>query len=340
VKDNFRVMPESVDTFRELTVSDQSRDELGAGLTECKFPVEDLDLYLTTLRQAFAKLPPDVLREIGCFGRHVAAPGALRLRNLPTDPVLPLTPADGGPSPEKRTAVSEGVVLGLCELIGLPFALHTEKEGSLVHDVVPVAAGAATQTNQGSKVFLTFHNDIVFDAEGTYDRANPDFIILFCLRQDRGGEAVTYYADARTAVQQLPEAVLSTLRQPLFRQNAPGSYVRNFAAGEKVLSDPVALIAGPLNAPEIRLAANGVEPLGSAAAEALETLRDACRSVAHQVRLAPGDALLLNNRKGVHARSAFSAHHDGSDRWLQRCYVRHELWSIRERADLRDPWLH
>ena len=42
---------------------------------------------------------------------------------------------------------------------------------------------------------------------------------------------------------------------------------------------------------------------------------------AHQVRLEPGTALLINNRKGLHARSQFSARYDGRDRWLQRAFV-------------------
>lgn len=41
---------------------------------------------------------------------------------------------------------------------------------------------------------------------------------------------------------------------------------------------------------------------------------------------------MINNRKGLHARSQFTARYDGRDRWLQRTYVRRDHWSIRYRA--------
>ena len=51
-------------------------------------------------------------------------------------------------------------------------------------------------------------------------------------------------------------------------------------------------------------------------------------------------ALLINNRKGVHARSSFTARYDGEDRWLQRTYVRRSLWSIRYRVTPENRRVH
>jgi L-asparagine oxygenase len=331
-----RPLPVTGDTFGEIVLDDAVRDTLGGAMLSFPNPVIDIDRSLTRLHALFARLPLDQLQAILDFGRHIDTPGVTLVRNLPTDPDLPETPVNGGPSTSKRTFVAEAVLLGLSQLLGEPVGVTTEKRGRLVHDVVPVPGGATTQTNQSSTVFLNFHNDIVFDETGRYDVANPDFLVLHCLRQDAGKEAVTNYADARDVAGHLDPHVLRTLREPLFRLNAPGSYVREVANGAEVLSDPVPIISGPADVPEIAVSANGVRGLTEEAEQALLDLQRVCRMVAHHVKLAAGTALLINNRKGLHARSQFFARHDGRDRWLQRTYLRRSLWTIRYRGSSAD----
>jgi L-asparagine oxygenase len=328
------------DTLGEVVLSDATRDAIGEALALFPNPVVDIDRSLARLHTIFAQLPVDQLQAVLDFGRHVDTPGVLVVRNLPVDAQLPDTPVDGGPSTTKTTFVAEGVLLGLSQLLGEPVGFTTEKSGRLIHDVVPVSAGATTQTNQSSHVFLNFHNDIVHDEVGRFDVSNPDFLVLNCVRQDVSREAVTYYADARDISRGLDPDVLATLRSPLFRLNAPGSYVRDVAAGAEVLSTPTAIISGPEHAPEISVSANGVQGLTRDAERALTVLQGECRSVAHQVWLEPGTALLINNRKGLHARSQFFARHDGQDRWLQRTYLRRSLWNIRYRGVPGDRRVH
>lgn len=327
-------------TFHQIALSDQVRGWIAASLRPLPDPCEDIDRSLARLHAAFAHLPVDLLQTLLDFGRHVESPGVMLVSNLPTDPTLPPTPVDGEPSPLKESFVAENVLLGLSQLLGEPVGFTTEKKGRLIHDVVPVASGAYTQTNQSSHVFLNFHNDIVHDEVGRYDTANPDFLVLNCLRQDRDAQAVTYYADARDVCRVLSPDVLAVLREPLYRLNAPGSYVRDVAGGAAVLSHPVPIVSGPAHAPEISLSANGVQGVTPRADGALPELQLACRTVAHKVRLEPGAALLINNRKGLHARSGFAAHHDGEDRWLQRTYLRRSLWAIRYRAKEGERRVH
>jgi L-asparagine oxygenase len=322
-------------TFADIALPDEVRDALSQRLLALPDPTVHPDRASAHLLQAFAaELPTDLLQHILDFGRHVAAPGVALVTNLPVDSKLPPTPTDGRPSKIKQTFVAEAVVLGLSQLIGEPIGFLTEKAGQLIHDVIPVAAGATTQTNQGSKVFLNFHNDIVYDHIGRYNVSNPDFLVLHCLRADPAGQAQTFYADARDVIDFLDSETVEVLRSPLFRLNAPGSYVRDVASGAMVWSDPVPLISGPEHAPEIATSANGVQGMTTRAQQAFDRMQEACRydDVAHAVQLRPGQALLINNRKGLHARSQFTAHHDGTDRWLQRTYVRRSLWTIRYRA--------
>lgn len=330
----------AVQTFAQIVVDSAARDAISGALREFGNPVDDIDRSLAHLRMIFAQLPVEQAQTILDFGRHVDTPGVALVRNLPVDPTLPDTPVDGEPSRAKQTFVAEAVLLGLSQMLGEPVGFTTEKSGRLIHDVVPVSAGATSQTNQSSHVFLNFHNDIVHDSVGRYDVSNPDFLVLNCVRQDRDKEAITHYADARDISRALDPRVVEVLRSPLFRLNAPGSYIRDVAGGGEVLSEPVAVISGPAECPEIAISANGVRGLTDEATEALSQLQAACRAVAHQVKLEPGTALLINNRKGLHARSQFRAQHDGRDRWLQRTYIRRSLWTIRYRGTGFDRRVH
>ncbi|TDE57790.1 oxygenase [Nonomuraea mesophila] len=326
----------------ELALPDDVRDDVLEGLLSLPDPTSDLDDAMTRTHQIFARLPLPLLRAVLDFGRHVETPGVMLVSNLPNEPDLPPTPVDGGPCAGKPTFVAEGVLLGLSGLLGEPVGFVTEKDGRVVHDVIPTATGATTQTSQGSKVFLNFHNDIVHDTSGRYDISNPDFLVLNCLRADITAEAETWYADARDVLRVLDPRAVEILRSPLFQLNAPGGYVRMFAGGKEVYSDPIAILSGPDHAPEIAVAANGVRCVTAEAAEAFDQLQAACRApeAASVVRLAPGQALLINNRKGLHARTQFLARYNGQDRWLQRTYIRRSLWNIRDRAETGSRRVH
>ena len=317
-----------------LQLSDKARDALLNRLVHQGNPVLDLDRSLLALYRAFAELHDDVLGAIRDFGRYPDAPGVMLLRNLPVDPTLPATPVDGKPSPERTTFVSDCVALGLAQLIGEPVGYTTEKEGRLVHDIVAVRGGERSQTNQSSVVFLSFHNDTTYDDSGYYNRTNPDFLVLICLRKSPDGMGRTAYVDARRLKARLNGAVTDALRRPEFLMNAPGTYCREHAGGAEVWSKPVPLIEGPEETPEIAVAANGVKPLTVGASAAWDTLQEVCQQdgVAFRTLLEPGEALLINNRKGLHAREPFAAEFSGSDRWLQRCYVRRSWWGLRHRT--------
>jgi L-asparagine oxygenase len=316
-----------------VRLSNESHDALLNRFLHYGNPLLDIDRVLLAIYRSFAELPDNLLGPIRDFGRYPNLPGAMLLRNLPVDPVLPATPTDGRPSPHKSTFVSECVVLGLSQLIGEPIGYTTEKEGCLVHDVVSVRSGERTQTNQSSTVFLSFHNDTTYDPTGYYNVSNPDFLVLLALRKSPDERGRTAYVDARWLTDKLGADVVSTLRRADFLLNAPGTYCRDHAEGADVWSNPVPLIQGPSEAPEISVSANGVKPLTAEATAAWRALQEICQEegIAFRALLEPGDALLIDNRKGLHAREPFTAEYSGSDRWLQRCYVRRSSWILRDR---------
>lgn len=320
-----------------LSLSDETRVELMQELADAARLHQDFDTVSSYLYKAFSCLPAFALQRILQFGRSPSHPGVMLVEGLPLDANLPDTPTNRESQNGPVAEIAEKTLLGLAQLIGTPVGYLSEKEGNLVHHVVPMPGGEYTQSNRGSRVFLNYHNDSMYDPSGIFNSHNPDFLLLLCLRSDAEGEAKTMYADARHICAMLTEEQIRVLREPRFKMAAPSNYtllIQNADPSQKIWSRPVPILSGPLQTPEIYMAANGVLPLDDEAEQTLQTLRAVCHEVGHRhaVHLTPGQALLINNRKGVHARTEFTAKYDGNDRWLLRANIRTGLWSIRDRA--------
>lgn len=320
-------------SLKKIVLEEAASAELRKTLLAMPSPYERFEDAIVAAHRALAALPASVELEIAAFARRPDSPGVMLIDGLPLDPKLPATP-EGRAVTDRASFIGEGCLLGLSSMLGEPIGFLSEKSGDLIHNVTPVAAGAYTQSNQGSKVFLNYHNDSVYDPDGYYHRYNPDYLILLCLRADREGRALTYYADARDVCRVLSPRDRELLRQPLYRMAAPSTYTREQAGGERVWSQPYPVLAGPEDTPEISVAANGVSAVTLEAQEALDRLFTALDDprVHGVVALKPGNALLIDNRKGVHARSVFEPTFDGRDRWLLRTYIRRSLWEMRHRT--------
>jgi len=320
-------------SIKTAILDDSVSAQIGARLRTIASPYERFEDSIVAAHRAFGDLPASLEQEITTFARCPDSPGVMLVGGLPLDPDLPATP-EGRAVTNRSSFVGEGCLLGLSRMLGEPIGFLTEKSGDLIHNVTPVAAGAYTQSNQGSKVFLNYHNDTVYDDGGNYHRYNPDFLILLCLRADRDGQALTYYVDARDVSRALAPQDVELLRQPLYRMAAPSTYTREQAGGHRVWSPPYPVLSGPEASPEISIAANGitaVTPEAQAALDRLITTFDD-PAVHGVVALRPGNALLIDNRKGLHARSVFEPTFDGRDRWLLRTYLRRSLWEMRHRT--------
>jgi L-asparagine oxygenase len=319
-----------------MVLPEESRTSLKASLQTLALhsPYEDLEGFLTTISPAFASLPPRLRERLRAFRNDPRAQGAMVLRNLPIDDELPPTPLDGRPSRDKTTFVSEACVLGICQILGEPMGYRDEKEGDVIQALCPVPAEAHATSSESSDVELGFHTDFNFDPqnpERPYNVLNPDYIVLLCLRGDPEHEAYTLYADARDICRQLAPAQLELMRAPVFQFAASYSFTRS-CADQKIWSVPSPLLTGPPEFPEVSIdLLCGVRGMSEEANALLDQIKEVCRcpGVATSVCLTPGELLIIDNRKGAHARTAFTALFDGHDRWLHRVYVRRSLWELR-----------
>jgi L-asparagine oxygenase len=321
-----------------ITLPPRSKAELSDALQGLSSPYDQVEEFLITIYPVFAGLPREILGKLFDFRNNPESYGALLLKDFPVDDELPLTPLDGKRSTDKKTFLTEACALGIAQILGQPIGYHDEKEGELIHALCPVRLEAQATSSESSEVNLGFHTDFNFDKqnpEHPYNTINPDYIVLVCLRRDKKSEAGTLYADARDICRHLSPSDLSTMRLPLFQFAASYSFTGK-CGSEKIWSVPSPLLKGDDKFPEISIdLLCGVRALDGEGEKVLNRIRAMCElpDVATKVYMKPGDIFLMDNRKGAHGRTAFSAHFDGYDRWLHRVYVRRSLWEMRSSSN-------
>lgn len=107
-----------------LVLSDNERDSVKKIIDT--FPILadpyaiDNSTLFNLIQVAQRLLPERLIRAMVEFRRTPNPAGTLIVRNMPTDPVLPNTPADGMPSKEKRTRYSEYSLLLITLFLGEP----------------------------------------------------------------------------------------------------------------------------------------------------------------------------------------------------------------------------
>jgi L-asparagine oxygenase len=312
-------------TIPRLALDDKTSRALGKELERLGSPYKDLrGTQLSAFQAVVAKLPQGLLQHLAAMRSEPGLPGALVVQNLPFDKWLPRTPTDGKTSWEKRTFASEGVLLGVASILGQPFSFLSEKDGVIIHSISPVPGHEEVAANDSSR------SDFKAHIECAYFLFRPDFLLLFCLRPDPEHKAGTLVADIRTALQYLSPFDHAMLREPLFQIQAPLSFANGL--GGQPWSMPRPVLTGPEASPEVCLNLNGMRAVTPGSQKSLDLLRELLESpnVVDSVVLEAGDLLVVDNRKSVHGRTPFTARYDGFDRWLQRMYVKVDVWPGRD----------
>jgi len=220
------------------------------------------------------------------FRSDPGAPGTLLLRGLPLDP----NPSNPGPIPLKPPAervVAEAVLGALACVLGVPDAADGRQNSAAAED-------------------LLLDGDIYPDASGpkglrtaAAHRAIPPSFLLY-LRAD-GDQLRTLSVDvaaAKEALNTLAEEEAVLLRQPLFRMAE--NCGADAAGTRRIWSCPHSLLWDEAGSLHTRLGRSGIMAVSPEAEAALRAYRAALVAASRQVRLFPGDVLVINNRKAVH----------------------------------------
>jgi L-asparagine oxygenase len=282
------------------------------------------------------RLPDGVHRFLENFRRNEPAHAAL-IHGFPVDDraVGPTPEHWDRPVPPASATAESDRFMALCALaLGDPFAWATLQHGRMIQDVFPIRGDEKRLNGHGSDVFLVFHTDDAFHSE------TCDYLLLFGVRNhDR---VPTRVASARDLC--LDPDYRQVLSEPRFHIEPDEEHIRQLAArmpGHPALKraiamrdepHPVPVLYGAPDHPYLRYdrgymsCVEGDSHTGGAALDALDTeLERVCSPVV----IEQGTLLILDNKVAAHARDAFTARYDGTDRWLRKIIVRRDLrkWS-------------
>lgn len=235
---------------------------------------------------------------------------------------LPLVDEDLGTSPpvtatpprHDELARVDAMLLLVASFLGYPVSQSGVDGGRLVRDVSPLPGRETTQLGSSSSGELMWHN------EDAYHPLRPDWVCLLCLRNpDR-----TATSFARIVDVPLDDDARSLLHRPAFYIE-PDSSNKASASGD--IAPPVAVLSGDVRRPFVRLdpAFMTRGALGEEDGEALERLIKAVDGGLQDVRLAPGEIMIIDNLRSVHGRRPFTARYDGLDRWLRVVHAAADL---------------
>lgn len=253
-------------------------------------------------------LPQTLLGALTQFAEHPPEQGAIVLEGLPIGAVPP-TPASPWGVIDKHHG-SDLLLLAVAQRLGHPMGYAAESRGVLTPHIVPTPGETYRQVSTSSQVDLALHT------EGSYVHHKPRYLLLLCLRGDPA--AATTLAPVAHIVRRLDAHTLSVLAQPRFRIAVDETYVE---PGERRLTAPLAALDGDPANPRIVFDADLMEGTDPEAHDAFLQLCDAAAASATGVVLQSGQMLVIDNHRAAHGRSAFTPRFDGTDRWMQRCFV-------------------
>lgn len=298
-----------------------------------RHPFNEREAFLEECELKFHQLPEPLRRAVVKFKRHSNQFGALHLQGLPLDPELPPTPVSESP-PDKRTFWSEAWLAMIGQALGELIGYSVHHDGALYQNGSPIKGQESDQTTHSSDVFLEWHTEQVFHP------AQPDFLCLLCLRADRDDQAKTAVASIKNVLAEIPVSMRQVLFQPRFRARVDLSGKGNDEPAARPL---IPILYGPPYDPFFTFDPELIEPIDHEADSAFKRLRNTVKDVYNYVKLRPGELLIVDNRRAVHARSGFRAYYDGEDRWLQRIYIVRDLATTNEERDRSErvndaPW--
>ena len=278
---------------------------------------EDL---LTAAKSALEKADPETVEIMRQFARGEVPGGAVLFHGLVVDEEnLGDTPR-GSFDSEGRDPVTEAALLGFAAAAGEVFSFARQHGGALIQNVAPVPGHEYDAVGTGSRSLLDWHT------EDAFDDAHAEYIGLFCLRGDPSAKTALAPMD----LIEVGESDAAILRQPRYMHGIDKASGGNGRPEDGVRG---VVIAGDAEDPWVRIDMDCAAAVAGddEAAAALERFHAAADKAGLYVTLAPGDLLIWDNHRVLHARSPFTPRYDGTDRWLQRVSITSDLTPSRGR---------
>ena len=314
--------------IRTIVIPDSIRDELYREVANLKVDtsnLKDLESFIDHAKETIhPRLGHDLLTALRSLRNSSSPTSAVWIRNLPVDPFVPPNPTDGtAVSLGKHTYVAEAMLVGLGEFTNshvVGYAAETQYSNPWIHEGFPrnspTGGSALTQASD-----LAFHQDMSYHPEA------PDILGLVSIREGHDRQVQTELIDNREILETLPRSIVDMLREPRFEIKTSdwvdaGYHQRS--GKEKQVGTPILTGAASLAVPVEWENMVGLDQEASWAVQMLQ--RAILEAPKHYVHFVPGDLLLFNNKRTLHARTPYvDLRFDGGDRVLSRAYFRKEL---------------
>lgn len=273
-----------------------------------------VDDIIDRARVQAAELPRQLRSFVENF-RLTEHAGAALIRGIPIGAsYLGPTPTSLSGLDPTRTAEADRSLALVASLLGDLFGWAAEYDGRLIHDLVPLRGHETEQSGVSSNTELGWHTD------ESYHPYRCDYLALLCLRNPD---------HVPTGISVLDVAELSVEhRERLFCPRFAVASETAHAGDQRQEISVIPVLFGPPDDPYLRFD-EGYTDLSTAsdgdraAFEELSRVFGSDRSVS--IAMEPGDLLLVDNYRSVHARGAFQARFDGTDRWIKRTYITRDL---------------
>lgn len=304
--------PGEFDLTREDSVIDLSKvkEEISDLCQEIPDYTRDLKGFLREAALRYSSLPKTIRRRLYDFKRESNDYGAFLVRGLPVEEKLPDTPKSSTAPDSRNSQMSEFILAMICHGVGTPYAYAQEKRGAVFQNMVPTKENEYNLSSESSSILLDYHTEAAFHPY------LPDYVLLSCLRSDHEKKARTISASSRMIISHLTHRTRSVLSKPLYKTGVDYSF--GSQNGTKGNGPTLPILKGDPGDPDILYDLDLMIPLTNEAEIALTELRRVAAQVGCWTVLTPGDLLIVDNRKAVHARSEFKARYDGKDRWILR----------------------
>lgn len=294
-----------------------------AVLTSACSALEEIDVvseteeFVLEAQVQSGRLSGKLRRDLLSFRRFGEPDGVLLLRGVPVGD-LPPTPEQPealvGPRGRGGAALS---VIVAC--LGEQFGFAEELGGNVVQDILPVRGFEDQQVSTSSAADLGIHT------ETSFSQHRPDYVGLLCLRPDHERQAITTISSIDSILPLLDATTIEMLREPRFRTEVDPSFLIAMGEAGAHVAEVAPILDGPSRRPSIQVDFISTKGTDRRAQEALNALGKLVVESQHGVRLESEDALILDNTRVIHGRSAFRARYDGADRWLLRTFVTRDL---------------
>jgi Fe(II)/alpha-ketoglutarate-dependent arginine beta-hydroxylase len=206
-----------------------------------------------------------------------------------------------------------------CSCLGYMFGWSTQQSGKLIHDLIPQKNKGEAQTGYGSTTELVLHT------EDSFHQYKAEYVCMYSIRNEQSVPTMV----ATTYDLGLDEDELEVL----FRYDTPlmpdESHLDNLqmaqTSKEKIANESSTFrtLYGNKSNPYICYdpAYTDFSKVSDKFLNAYESLRAEINRNTYDLVIGAGDICIIDNRKVVHGRRAFTPKFDGSARWLKRISV-------------------